>query len=34
MKCDELFASIEALVGANRPGRDDIVCLRCRGAAR
>jgi len=34
MKHDELFASIEALIEANRPGRDDIVYLHRRGAAR
>ena len=31
MKRDKLFASIEALIEANRPGRDDIAYLERRG---
>jgi len=31
VKVDELFASFEALIEANRPGRDDVVYLERRG---
>ena len=31
MKVDELFASFEALIEADRPGRDDVVYLQRRG---
>ena len=31
MNVDELFASFEALIEADRPGRDDVVYLERRG---
>jgi hypothetical protein len=31
VKVDELFASFEALIEADRPGRDDLVYLERRG---
>ena len=31
MNVDELYASFEALVEANRPGRDDVMYLQRRG---